>query len=57
MTPKDIKFIETAYSMPAKDWMLIDQLAEKADTLDARERLLEIARAKYHKEEAQENNI
>lgn len=52
MTEKDKKIIDEANRIGYTDWGQVLDLAEKADTEEAREELRRIAIAKHHKEEA-----
>lgn len=51
MTENDKKLIAKAEGIHYKNWDLIDELAEQAETQECKDRLLKIASFKYHKEE------
>ena len=52
MTENDRMLIMMADETPASDWSIIDQYAEEADSQDTKEYLREMAKRKYHEEEA-----
>ena len=51
MTENDKKLIAKAEGIHYKNWDLIDELAEQAETQECKDRLHKIASFKYHKEE------
>lgn len=51
MTDKDQKLIEKAKKLSAVDWDYAYELAEQADTEEAKEILSNIGRLLYHREE------
>lgn len=52
MTQKDLELIEKAYRTPYTNYGDVDDMADQADTEEAREWLHAIANGKYHEEEA-----
>jgi len=57
MTENDERLIEQARAVSVYDWPSISALIEKADTQEARERLVAIERMKHHLEEAKSGMI
>lgn len=52
LTPNDRQLIETAQDLSYLDWDQVDNLIERADTNECRERLRRIRSELYHREEA-----
>jgi len=55
MTENDKKLIEKAEHLWCVDWYLADKMAEMADAPETKEKLKDIAKRLYHKEEYLEN--
>lgn len=51
MTENDKQLIKNANHLYCVDWYLADKMAEKADTVEAKTELQNIAKRLYHKEE------
>ena len=51
MTKNDEQLIKNANHLYCVDWYLADKMAEKADTVEAKTELQNIAKRLYHKEE------
>lgn len=51
MTEKDRQLIARAEQLPYTQWYIADDLAEQADTPEARQRLRDIAKYLNHREE------
>ena len=51
MTDNDKQLIKNANHLYCVDWYLADKMVEKADTVEAKTELQNIAKRLYHKEE------
>ena len=51
MSQNDLDLIEEAYGMAPCEWMVVDAMIKKADTIEAKDRLKSISSHLFHKEE------
>jgi len=54
MSPKDLDLIDKASQMDCVDWGIVNDMAEEADTDEARKELTSMSRIMYHNEEGKD---